>query len=210
MWNARTRLVLRRNGVPARPRHRGSRPRTGRPPPKRQEPCPPIGHLPTPACLGGLRIPRPVRTDRPPHDDGSRLVKRKRVQPLAIGGLGRVGMWPHIGEQIPVWRPNAKVAALELGLGGHRRPYPDLDPVALAGHYRRHRERATGPVPPLPGALFPLPCPLEPRPAPLGHRSAVADVITTADSADRIVPVARTEQGRQAMLGQARAAWVGP
>jgi hypothetical protein len=54
------------------------------------------------------------------------------MQPLAVGGLGRVGMRPGVDQPVSVRRAAAKEAAFELGLRGHRGADPDLDPVALS------------------------------------------------------------------------------
>ena len=62
------------------------------------------------------------------------------VQALAVGGLGRVGVRPGVGEPVAVGRAAAEEPALERGLGGHGGADPDLDPVPLAfGHAAEHR-----------------------------------------------------------------------
>lgn len=61
------------------------------------------------------------------------------MQPFAVGGLGGVGVRSGVDEQVPVGWAAAEVAALDLGLGGHRGADPDADAVAFAlGHAAEH------------------------------------------------------------------------
>jgi hypothetical protein len=62
------------------------------------------------------------------------------VQPLAVGGLGRVGVRPGVGDPVAVGRSAAEEPALDRGLGGHGGADPDADPVPLAfRHAAEHR-----------------------------------------------------------------------
>nr|WP_263972282.1 hypothetical protein [Spongiactinospora rosea] len=83
----------------------------------------------------GDRVDPPARAELaedPPYHLGRRRVRRQATQPLAVGGLGRVGVRPQVHQVVPVRRAPAQEAALGLGEGGHRGPHPDLDPVAFA------------------------------------------------------------------------------
>nr|WP_231509185.1 hypothetical protein [Streptosporangium roseum] len=68
----------------------------------------------------------------PGHNGRGDRVELQPVQPAAVCGLGRVGVRAGVTEAIAVRRPPAEETALHLGLGRHRGPDPDLDPVALA------------------------------------------------------------------------------
>ncbi len=85
--------------------------------------------------LGYREDPEPGEElgEDPPHHDRGRLVAGQDVQALAVGRLSRVGMRPGVDQQVPVGRPATEVAAFGLGLGRHRGPDSDLDPVSLAG-----------------------------------------------------------------------------
>ena len=62
------------------------------------------------------------------------------VQPLAVGGLGGVGVRPGVGDPVAVGRPAAEEPSLDRGLGGHGGADPQLDPGPLAlGHAAEHR-----------------------------------------------------------------------
>ena len=53
------------------------------------------------------------------------------VQPLAVRGLGRVGVRARVREQVPVRRASAQESALHAGEGFHSGADADLDPVAF-------------------------------------------------------------------------------
>jgi hypothetical protein len=52
----------------------------------------------------------------PLHHDSGRFVDGQGVQPLAVSGLGRVGVRPGVDEYVAVGWPAAEVASFELGL----------------------------------------------------------------------------------------------
>ena len=54
------------------------------------------------------------------------------MEPLADRGLRRVRMRTGVGEHVAVRWSSAEEAALDRGLGGHRRADAGLDPVAFA------------------------------------------------------------------------------
>ena len=56
----------------------------------------------------------------------------ERVQPLAVGGLARVGVGAGVGEPVAVRRAAAEEPAFDRGLGRHGRADADLDAVAFA------------------------------------------------------------------------------
>jgi len=60
------------------------------------------------------------------------FVDRELVQPLAVGGLGRVRMRSDVDELVTVRRAAAQEPAFQLRLRGHRGPHPDLDAVPFA------------------------------------------------------------------------------
>jgi hypothetical protein len=68
----------------------------------------------------------------PTHDCGCLLLDRQRVQSLAVGGFGRVGVRARIHELAAIRRTAAQEPSLELRLRDHRGAHPDLDPVPLA------------------------------------------------------------------------------
>ncbi|MEN3533545.1 hypothetical protein AAH991_00390 [Microbispora sp. ZYX-F-249] len=59
-------------------------------------------------------------------------IEVETAQPLAISGLGRVRVRSQVDQAIAVRWASAEIPSLDLRHGGHRRPDPDLDPVALA------------------------------------------------------------------------------
>jgi hypothetical protein len=62
------------------------------------------------------------------------------VEAFAVGGLGRVGVGPGVRDAVAVGRPAAEVPAFGSGLGRHRGPDPDLDPVPFSlRHAAKHR-----------------------------------------------------------------------
>jgi hypothetical protein len=80
-----------------------------------------------------------LREDPPDHSRGLR-VGFELVQPLAVGGLGGVGVRPGVGDLVAVGRPSAEEPSLDRGLGGHGCADPQLDPCPLAlGHAAEHR-----------------------------------------------------------------------
>ena len=81
-----------------------------------------------------------VLGEDPPDHPGGLGVGVELVQPLAVGGLGGVGVRTGVGEPVAVGRPAAEEPSLDRGLGGHRGADPELDPVPLAlGHAAEHR-----------------------------------------------------------------------
>src|SRR6185312_7784905 len=73
-----------------------------------------------------------VLGEDPPDDPGGGGVGFELVQALAVGGLGRVGVRPGVGEPVAVGWPSAEEPALQRGLGGHGGADSQLDPVPLA------------------------------------------------------------------------------
>ncbi|MDA0639817.1 hypothetical protein OUY24_04230 [Nonomuraea ferruginea] len=66
-------------------------------------------------------------------------IEFQPVGTLAVGGLGRVGVWTRVGQPVAVRWPTSQEAALHLGLGGHGGAHTDLDAVALAfAHSAEH------------------------------------------------------------------------
>ena len=89
---------------------------------------------------GEQAAPGEVLGEDPPDHPGGAGVGFQLVQALAVGGLGRVGVRPGVGEPVAVGRPAAEEPALQRGLGGHGGADPQLDPVPLAfGQAAEHR-----------------------------------------------------------------------
>ncbi len=71
---------------------------------------------------------------------GCGRVGFEAVEAFAVGGLGRVGVWPQVTESVAVWWSAAEVAAFGEGLGSHGGVDADLDAVAFAlGHAAEDR-----------------------------------------------------------------------
>jgi len=75
--------------------------------------------------------------DPPDHPCGLR-VRFQLVQPLAVGGLGGVGVRPGVGDAVAVGGTASEEPPLDRGLGGHGGADPDPGPLAL-GHAAEHR-----------------------------------------------------------------------
>nr|WP_246463542.1 hypothetical protein [Streptomonospora salina] len=72
-----------------------------------------------------------VSEDEPHHPLGLR-VGHQAVHPLAVGGLGGVGVRADVLQHVSVRRAPAQPAPLHLSLGGHGGAHPGLDAGALS------------------------------------------------------------------------------
>ena len=59
-------------------------------------------------------------------------VGDEAVQLSSAGSFAGVRVWAEVSQRVAVGWSAAEVAAFDLGLGGHRGPDPDFDPVAFA------------------------------------------------------------------------------
>lgn len=65
------------------------------------------------------------------------------VKPLAVNGLGRVGVGTGIHEPVAIGRPPSEETPFDGGLAAHGRPHPSLDPyVCGRGRMLYGTERA--------------------------------------------------------------------